>query len=113
MSDLEDTDDSEQNIDSEESEESTSGEDDKDEFMRVVATGHCPTDIICVTKNILLDSGSTMEKLMKNGGRCGTVEPCLLWGPQGLQAHEFESCPRSEYRLGFLTWGNGFLVGGL
>ncbi|MPD01704.1 hypothetical protein E2C01_097244 [Portunus trituberculatus] len=25
----------------------------------------------------------------------------------------FESCPRSECRLGFLTLGNGFLAGGL
>ncbi|MPC68501.1 hypothetical protein E2C01_062703 [Portunus trituberculatus] len=41
-------------------------------------------------------------------GRRGTVEPCVLWGPRGLQAHGFESCPRSE--LGFLTQGNGFLA---
>ncbi|MPC28104.1 hypothetical protein E2C01_021299 [Portunus trituberculatus] len=33
------------------------------------------------------------------------------WGPRGLQAHGFESCPRSECRLGFLTRGNGFLAG--
>ncbi|MPC86109.1 hypothetical protein E2C01_080925 [Portunus trituberculatus] len=46
-------------------------------------------------------------------GRRGTVEPCVLWGPRDLQAHGFESCPRSEYRLGFLTRGNGFLAGGL
>ncbi|MPC77369.1 hypothetical protein E2C01_071821 [Portunus trituberculatus] len=46
-------------------------------------------------------------------GRRGTVEPCLLWGPRGLQAHGFESCPWSECRLGFLTQGNGFLAGGL
>ncbi|MPC71063.1 hypothetical protein E2C01_065331 [Portunus trituberculatus] len=45
--------------------------------------------------------------------RRGTVEPCVLWGPRGLQAHEFESCPRSVCRLGFLTRGNGFLAGGL
>ncbi|MPC23666.1 hypothetical protein E2C01_016725 [Portunus trituberculatus] len=31
-------------------------------------------------------------------------------GPRGLQAHGFESCPRSECRLGFLTRGNGFLA---
>ncbi|MPC43865.1 hypothetical protein E2C01_037518 [Portunus trituberculatus] len=43
----------------------------------------------------------------------GTVEPCKFWGPRGLQVHMFESCPRSECRLGFLTRGNGFLVGGL
>ncbi|MPC52673.1 hypothetical protein E2C01_046549 [Portunus trituberculatus] len=30
------------------------------------------------------------------------------WGPRGLQAHGFESCPRSECRL-----GNGFLAGRL
>ncbi|MPC34667.1 hypothetical protein E2C01_028063 [Portunus trituberculatus] len=41
------------------------------------------------------------------GAHCGTVEPCVLWG---LQAHRFESCPRSECRLGFLTQGNGFLA---
>ncbi|MPC62644.1 hypothetical protein E2C01_056733 [Portunus trituberculatus] len=29
----------------------------------------------------------------------------------GLQVHRFESCPRSECRLGFLTQGNGFLAG--
>ncbi|MPC26376.1 Metabotropic glutamate receptor [Portunus trituberculatus] len=34
-----------------------------------------------------------------------TVEPCALWGPRGLQAHGFESCPRSECRLGFLAGG--------
>ncbi|MPC92372.1 hypothetical protein E2C01_087458 [Portunus trituberculatus] len=44
--------------------------------------------------------------------RRGTVEPCLLWGLKGLQALGFESCPRSECRLGFLTRGNGFLAGG-
>ncbi|MPC24737.1 hypothetical protein E2C01_017831 [Portunus trituberculatus] len=43
--------------------------------------------------------------------RRGTVEPCVLWDPRGLQAHGFESCPRSECRLGFLTRGNGFLSG--
>ncbi|MPC75935.1 hypothetical protein E2C01_070335 [Portunus trituberculatus] len=43
----------------------------------------------------------------------GRVESCVLWGPRGLQVHGFESCPRSECRLGFLTRGNGFLVGGL
>ncbi|MPC79587.1 hypothetical protein E2C01_074122 [Portunus trituberculatus] len=31
----------------------------------------------------------------------------------GLQAHGFESCPRYECRLGFLTRGNRFLAGGL
>ncbi|MPD00290.1 hypothetical protein E2C01_095751 [Portunus trituberculatus] len=34
-------------------------------------------------------------------------------GPRGLEAHGFESCQRSECRLGFLTRGNGFLAGGL
>ncbi|MPC34038.1 hypothetical protein E2C01_027411 [Portunus trituberculatus] len=42
--------------------------------------------------------------------RCGTVESCVLWDSSGLQAHGFESCPRSECRLGFLTRGNGFLA---
>ncbi|MPC83424.1 hypothetical protein E2C01_078133 [Portunus trituberculatus] len=32
---------------------------------------------------------------------------------RGLQAHGFESCPRSECRLGFLTRGKGFLADGL
>ncbi|MPC95598.1 hypothetical protein E2C01_090816 [Portunus trituberculatus] len=36
-----------------------------------------------------------------------------LRGPRDLQAHGFESCPRSECRLGFLTRGNGYLTGGL
>ncbi|MPC94576.1 hypothetical protein E2C01_089750 [Portunus trituberculatus] len=45
--------------------------------------------------------------------RRGTVDPCALWGPRGLQAHGFESCPRFECRLGFLIQGNGFLAGGL
>ncbi|MPC88011.1 hypothetical protein E2C01_082900 [Portunus trituberculatus] len=44
-------------------------------------------------------------------GRRDTVQPCALWGLRGLQAHGFKSCPRSEYRLGFLTWGNGFQAG--
>ncbi|MPC60261.1 hypothetical protein E2C01_054300 [Portunus trituberculatus] len=39
------------------------------------------------------------------------VELCVLWGLRGLQPQGFESCPRSECRLGFLTWGNGFLAG--
>ncbi|MPC94212.1 2-oxoisovalerate dehydrogenase subunit alpha, mitochondrial [Portunus trituberculatus] len=39
------------------------------------------------------------------------MEPCVLWGPMGLQAHGFKSCPRSECRLGFLIRGNGFLAG--
>ncbi|MPC92387.1 hypothetical protein E2C01_087475 [Portunus trituberculatus] len=47
---------------------------------------------------------------MNQVGRRGTVEPYMLWGPRGLQAHGFESCPRSECRLGFLTRGNGFLA---
>ncbi|MPC88324.1 hypothetical protein E2C01_083225 [Portunus trituberculatus] len=34
----------------------------------------------------------------------------MLWGPRGRQAHGFESCPRSECRLGFLTQGNSFLA---
>ncbi|MPC91420.1 hypothetical protein E2C01_086456 [Portunus trituberculatus] len=46
-------------------------------------------------------------------GRCGTVEPCALWDPRGLQAHGFKSCPRSECKLGFLTWGKSFLAGQL
>ncbi|MPC90923.1 hypothetical protein E2C01_085927 [Portunus trituberculatus] len=41
------------------------------------------------------------------------MEPCLLWDPRGLKAHGFQSCPRTKCRLGFLTWGNGFLAGGL
>ncbi|MPC40246.1 hypothetical protein E2C01_033802 [Portunus trituberculatus] len=35
----------------------------------------------------------------------------MLWGLRGLQVHGFESCPRSECRLVFLTQGNGFLAG--
>ncbi|MPC38381.1 Inactive peptidyl-prolyl cis-trans isomerase FKBP6 [Portunus trituberculatus] len=38
------------------------------------------------------------------------VEPCVLWDPRSLQAHGFESFPRSECRLDFLTWGKGFLA---
>ncbi|MPC77627.1 hypothetical protein E2C01_072085 [Portunus trituberculatus] len=41
------------------------------------------------------------------------MEPYVLWDPRGLQAYGFESCPRSECKLGFLTRGNGFLAGGL
>ncbi|MPC76077.1 hypothetical protein E2C01_070480 [Portunus trituberculatus] len=41
------------------------------------------------------------------------MEPCVLLGLRGLQAHGFESCRRSECRLGFLTLGNGFLAGGV
>ncbi|MPD04205.1 hypothetical protein E2C01_099879 [Portunus trituberculatus] len=54
-----------------------------------------------------------LPDLLRFRGRRGTVEPCVLWGPRGLQAHGFESCPRSGCRLGFLTQGNGFLAGGL
>ncbi|MPD01503.1 hypothetical protein E2C01_097035 [Portunus trituberculatus] len=46
---------------------------------------------------------------IKRGHR-GTVEPCVLWGPRGLQAHGFKSCPRSECRLAFLTRGKDFLA---
>ncbi|MPC38196.1 hypothetical protein E2C01_031700 [Portunus trituberculatus] len=35
------------------------------------------------------------------------------FGIRGVSKHEFEFCPRSECRLGFLTRGNGFLAGGL
>ncbi|MPC15900.1 hypothetical protein E2C01_008707 [Portunus trituberculatus] len=49
--------------------------------------------------------------LVVSTGHRGTVEPCVLWGPRGLQAHGFESWPRCECRLGFLTQGNGFLPG--
>ncbi|MPC69039.1 hypothetical protein E2C01_063252 [Portunus trituberculatus] len=38
------------------------------------------------------------------------MEPSVLWGPRGLEAHGFESCPRSEGKLGFLIRGNGFLA---
>ncbi|MPC66369.1 hypothetical protein E2C01_060516 [Portunus trituberculatus] len=34
-------------------------------------------------------------EMQQEGGRRGTVEPCVLWDPIGLQAHGFESCPRS------------------
>ncbi|MPC35703.1 hypothetical protein E2C01_029133 [Portunus trituberculatus] len=32
-------------------------------------------------------------------------------GSEDLQAHRFESCPRSEYRLGFLTQRQRFPSG--
>ncbi|MPC64098.1 hypothetical protein E2C01_058209 [Portunus trituberculatus] len=50
------------------------------------------------------------RKGREDKGRRGTVEPCVLRDPRALQAHGFESCPRSECRLGFLTQGNGFLA---
>ncbi|MPC30382.1 hypothetical protein E2C01_023647 [Portunus trituberculatus] len=37
------------------------------------------------------------------------LEDCVE--AKGLQAHGFESCPRSECKLGFLILGNGFLAG--
>ncbi|MPD03468.1 hypothetical protein E2C01_099108 [Portunus trituberculatus] len=37
---------------------------------------------------------------------------CAL-GSEGSLSARFESCPRPECRLGFLTRGNGFLAGGL
>ncbi|MPC34336.1 hypothetical protein E2C01_027721 [Portunus trituberculatus] len=46
----------------------------------------------------------------KLDGASGTMRAL---GSEGLQAHEFESCPRSECSLGFITRGNGFLAGGL
>ncbi|MPC99695.1 hypothetical protein E2C01_095123 [Portunus trituberculatus] len=54
-----------------------------------------------------------LNGIYRRQGRHSTVEPCVLWGLRGLQAQGFKSCPRSECRLGFLTWGNGFLEGGL
>ncbi|MPC39712.1 hypothetical protein E2C01_033259 [Portunus trituberculatus] len=39
------------------------------------------------------------------------LEPCALWGLRGLQAHGFESCSRSECRLGFLTRNKSLLAG--
>ncbi|MPC48438.1 hypothetical protein E2C01_042211 [Portunus trituberculatus] len=54
------------------------------------------------------DNGSQFEGASFRCRR-GTVEPCVLWGPRGLQAHGFVSCPRSECRLGFLTRSKGFL----
>ncbi|MPC34661.1 hypothetical protein E2C01_028056 [Portunus trituberculatus] len=61
------------------------------------------------------------EKIMKatiiknkiSQGCCGAVEQCVLWALKGLKVDGFESCPRSECRVGFLTWGNSFLAGGL
>ncbi|MPC65373.1 hypothetical protein E2C01_059507 [Portunus trituberculatus] len=62
---------------------------------------------------VVASSGSAYGRV-ERGGRRGTVETCLLWGPRGLQAQGFESYPRSECRLGFLTRGNrvGFEIGG-
>ncbi|MPC21385.1 hypothetical protein E2C01_014369 [Portunus trituberculatus] len=54
-----------------------------------------------------------VSRVKERRGLRGTVEPCVLWGPRGLQGNGFKSCPRSECRLGFLTQGNGFLAGGL
>ncbi|MPC88478.1 hypothetical protein E2C01_083383 [Portunus trituberculatus] len=56
---------------------------------------------------------SSQDPESPNRGRRGTVEPCALWGLRGLQALGFESCPRSECRMGFLIRGNAFLAGGL
>ncbi|MPC84453.1 hypothetical protein E2C01_079191 [Portunus trituberculatus] len=53
------------------------------------------------------------SRVCQRKDRSDTVEPCLLWSPRGLQAHGFESCPRSECRLGFLTRDNFFLAGEL
>ncbi|MPC19050.1 hypothetical protein E2C01_011956 [Portunus trituberculatus] len=62
-----------------------------------------------------MKSGHRKLGIQKQAGcysvyRRGTVKPFVLCGPRGLQAHGFESCPRSECRLGFLTRGNGFLA---
>ncbi|MPC34347.1 hypothetical protein E2C01_027732 [Portunus trituberculatus] len=66
-----------------------------------------------ISENDRADAATKTVATLNHGGRRGTVEPCVLWDPSGLQAHGFESCPRSECRLGFLTRGNGFLAGGL
>ncbi|MPC45449.1 hypothetical protein E2C01_039148 [Portunus trituberculatus] len=51
---------------------------------------------------------------IKGQEQVGDIWKCTDQGNvPGLQAHGFESCPRSECRLGFFTRGNGFLAGGL
>ncbi|MPC79622.1 hypothetical protein E2C01_074158 [Portunus trituberculatus] len=67
------------------------------------------TSLSCIAREqAVLNQG--LEGL---GSRRGTVDPWVLRGPRGFQAHGFESYPRSECRLSFLTWGNDFLAGGL
>ncbi|MPC12737.1 hypothetical protein E2C01_005442 [Portunus trituberculatus] len=39
------------------------------------------------------------RKSKKGYYRRGIVKPCALWGPRGLQAHGFESCPHSGQRF--------------
>ena len=34
----------------------------------------------------------------REGSRRGTVDPCVPWGSTGLEAHGFESWPRSQDR---------------
>ncbi|MPC96184.1 hypothetical protein E2C01_091426 [Portunus trituberculatus] len=57
--------------------------------------------------------GSGGAGFCKIANKRGTVEPRVLWGPRGLQAHGFKSYPRSGCGLGFLTRSNDFLAGGL
>ncbi|MPC10493.1 hypothetical protein E2C01_003130 [Portunus trituberculatus] len=62
-----------------------------------------------INKTACATNGRKLNSASHTLFKC-TVEPCVLWGPRSLQVHGFESCPRSECRLGFLTRGNGFLA---
>ncbi|MPC91695.1 hypothetical protein E2C01_086751 [Portunus trituberculatus] len=78
-----------------------------DGLVTVTSGGPCSS----TSDDVISESYS--KEILDVTGRRGTVEPYLLWGPRGLQAHGFESCSRSECRLGFLTRSNGFLTVGL
>ncbi|MPC98233.1 Protein white [Portunus trituberculatus] len=97
-----------------------------DKGKTIISTIHQPSsEVFALFDRVLLMGegrlaylGQTQGAVSFFKGKCikvcrGTVEPRVLWGSRGLQAHGFESCPRSEGRLGFLTRGNGFLAGGL
>ncbi|MPC60071.1 hypothetical protein E2C01_054107 [Portunus trituberculatus] len=55
----------------------------------------------CLTGRPLRPEGLQADFAGSNAGFSGfspdgTVEPCVLWGPRGLQAQGFKSCPRSK-----------------
>ena len=53
---------------------------------------------IDINFKVILVIETDLERVLE--GRCGTVEPRVLWGPRDHQTHGYESWPRYEGKLG-------------
>ncbi|MPC62569.1 hypothetical protein E2C01_056655 [Portunus trituberculatus] len=75
---------------------------------------HCKGTILMPENILTLWRNQRFEYETTETGAAVVQWNHACFGVRGdLQAHGFESCPRSECRLGFLTRGNGFLAGWL